>query len=94
MMTRVDAQATTAAADAYPADPSRRKVVLNLISTHQQGVQVTYLTPQNFTGAFVRQPVFIRECSGDGGNLSGAQEASETNPSGFSKVIYVALLAF
>ena len=45
----------------FTAAPDRRAVSLGLISSHQQGVQVTYLSPQNFTAAFVRQPIYISE---------------------------------
>ena len=40
-------------------DPARRDVVLGLLKTKQQALSIVYLTPQNFTAAFVRQPVFI-----------------------------------
>ena len=36
-------------------------MALALIASHNQGTQVVYLTPQNFTAAFVRQPVYISE---------------------------------
>ena len=39
-------------------------MALALIASHNQGTQVVYLTPQNFTAAFVRQPVYISETMG------------------------------
>ena len=40
-------------------DPARRDVVIGLLTTKQQALSIVYLTPQNFTAAFIRQPVFI-----------------------------------
>eukprot|EP00798_Chlamydomonas_sp_ICE-L_P020738 gene20738-27557_t len=41
------------------ADPQRRVRSLGVIGSHEQGISVLYLTPQNFTAAFVRQPVYL-----------------------------------
>ncbi|GAX78545.1 hypothetical protein CEUSTIGMA_g5985.t1 [Chlamydomonas eustigma] len=43
--------------------PVTRPEVLSSIATHQQQVHVFYLTPENFTAAIVRQPIYINGTS-------------------------------
>lgn len=46
------------------SDPGRRPDLLKIIASGTIGMNGPYfLTPQNFTGVFVRHPIFISKCS-------------------------------
>eukprot|EP00798_Chlamydomonas_sp_ICE-L_P005243 gene5242-18474_t len=46
-------------------EKGRREDALRLIAKHEWGMTVSYLTPQNFTAAFLRQPIYVDQTGPD-----------------------------